>query len=268
MLRKRSGCLRTNRTIQRQCQSVRRVRKRRSVTAACAWRDGRLRDVPALPAGLRGPVAEVDVLAVEAEALVEAAELVEHLAAQEEEGGEHPVGLDRLGRPVLEQVVVELPGLRAEDRAQRRPPDDRAADRREAAARGLPAAVREEQLRADHARPRMDLGELERAARPRPAAARCPGSRRRRTGRSSRRCPVFALAANPSAFVVDDQPARRPSGAGGFATTTSSSTCGASASRQRSSSGCGPCVTTTASTPTLTGALGRPRASGAPSRPS
>ena len=34
--RSRSGCLRTKRRIPRQCQSVRRVKKRRSVTAACA----------------------------------------------------------------------------------------------------------------------------------------------------------------------------------------------------------------------------------------
>src|SRR3954468_12272198 len=46
----------------------------------------RLRDVPALPAGARRAVLQVDVLAVEAEALVEPAELLEHLAPQEQEG--------------------------------------------------------------------------------------------------------------------------------------------------------------------------------------
>ena len=44
--------------------------------------------MPALPAALRGSVGEIDVLAIEAEALVEAAELVEHLPAQEQEGAE------------------------------------------------------------------------------------------------------------------------------------------------------------------------------------
>jgi hypothetical protein len=39
-----------------------------------------LRDVPALPARLRSPVAELDVLTVKTKPLVEAAELVEHLA--------------------------------------------------------------------------------------------------------------------------------------------------------------------------------------------
>src|SRR4029077_15817718 len=40
--------------------------------------DDRVRDVPALPAGLRGPVREVDLLAVHAEAGVVTAELVQH----------------------------------------------------------------------------------------------------------------------------------------------------------------------------------------------
>src|SRR4029079_7601712 len=74
-----------------------------------AVRDDRLRDVPALPAGFRRAVAEVDVLSVEPVARVEAAELVEHLPPEEEEGREHPVGLRRLRGPVLEEVVVELP---------------------------------------------------------------------------------------------------------------------------------------------------------------
>jgi hypothetical protein len=79
-----------------------------SVTAAWAWRTtacGRSSD----PSPPGGAVAEVDVLAVEAEALVEVAELLEHLAPQQEECREHPVGLDRLRRAVVEQVVVELP---------------------------------------------------------------------------------------------------------------------------------------------------------------
>jgi hypothetical protein len=62
--------------------------------------DEGLRHVPALPARLRRSVPEVDV-AVEPKALVEAAELFEHLAAQEQEGAEHPVGRDRLGGTLL-----------------------------------------------------------------------------------------------------------------------------------------------------------------------
>src|SRR5204862_1252873 len=83
--------------------------------------DDRRRDVPPLPAGLPGSVAEVDVLAVEAEALVEAAELVEHRAAEHEERAEHPVGLDRLGGPLVEEVVR---GRRLGDAAERRPADE------------------------------------------------------------------------------------------------------------------------------------------------
>src|SRR5437773_6806205 len=123
--------------------------------------NGRLGDVPALPAGPRRAVTEIDVLSVEAVTLVEAAQLVEHVAPQEEERGEHPVGLDRLGRPLVEQVVVPLPCLRMEERTEGSPPDDRAADRREAAARRLPAAVRELEPRPDPAGARIALGELE-----------------------------------------------------------------------------------------------------------
>ena len=66
----------------RQCQSLRRVNRRLSVTAwwwwtATAW------DVPPLPAGTTRAVGEVDLLAVEPVALVEAAELVEQLSAEE-----------------------------------------------------------------------------------------------------------------------------------------------------------------------------------------
>ena len=73
----------------------------------------RLRDVPALPAGLARAVGEVDLLAVEPVALVEAAELVEQLAAEEEERAEQPVGGGRLGRVLVEQVVAALALLRA-----------------------------------------------------------------------------------------------------------------------------------------------------------
>src|SRR5581483_10103869 len=102
----------------------------------------RRRHVPALPPGLRRAVAEVDLLAVHREARVEAAELVEHRAPEEQEAAEHPVRLDRPGRALVEVVVRSLPLERPEERAARRTPDERPPDRREPAARGLPRAVR------------------------------------------------------------------------------------------------------------------------------
>ena len=121
----RSGCLRTKRMTPAQCQSVRRVSKRLSVTAMCVVPDDpRGRDVPALPASPHRPVLEVDVLSVEPEALVEAAELVEHRPAQEQESAEHPVGLRRLRRRRLVEVEVAAlarttprSGVRLHDRA-------------------------------------------------------------------------------------------------------------------------------------------------------
>src|SRR4029079_10922088 len=68
----------------------------------------RLRDVPALPTRRCGAVAEVDLLAVHPEDRVVAAELVEHGPAQEQRAAEHPVGLDRLLRPLVELVVPTL----------------------------------------------------------------------------------------------------------------------------------------------------------------
>src|SRR4051794_9990371 len=68
----------------------------------------RARHVPALPARLRGAVAEVDVLAVHAEARVEAADRVEQLAAQEQERAEQPIGFDGLLRALVQQVVPAL----------------------------------------------------------------------------------------------------------------------------------------------------------------
>src|SRR3954465_15956030 len=70
--------------------------------------DDRLGDVPALPTGFRGPVAEMHVLAVEPEPGVEAAELVEHLAAEEQERGQHPLCGSGLGGAVLQEIVIEL----------------------------------------------------------------------------------------------------------------------------------------------------------------
>src|ERR1700693_817005 len=104
--------------------------------------DGGLRDEPALPAGPLGAVAEVDILAIEAKALVEAAELVEHLAPKEEEGAEHPVGLHRLCGTLLDQVVAALPLLRLEQTPEGRASHDRARDRREAPGWSLERSVR------------------------------------------------------------------------------------------------------------------------------
>ncbi len=113
------------------------------------------RDVPALPPGLRGAVVEVDVLAVHPVAGVPAADLVEHRAAQQEEGAEHRVCFHGLVGPLVEQVVAALPFERREQLPQRRPPDERAADGRKAAARRLPRAVAVEHLRTADTGARM-----------------------------------------------------------------------------------------------------------------
>ncbi len=97
-------------------------------------RHGRGGHVPALPTGLRRSVAELDVLAVEPEALVEATELLQHLAPEQKEGAEHPVRLHRLGWVLVEQVVRALALERARRVAERRPSDERACHGREAAA--------------------------------------------------------------------------------------------------------------------------------------
>src|SRR5438874_11615664 len=99
-------------------------------------------DAPALPACPGGPVAEVDVLAVHAEAAVEATELVQHRPAQEEEGAEHPVRLDGLRRPLVEEVVPPLAAERPEGEAEGRAPDEGAADGGKATPGRLPGAVR------------------------------------------------------------------------------------------------------------------------------
>src|SRR6266511_4756770 len=85
-------------------------------------RDDGCGNVPALPAGVRSAIGEVDVLAVHAEARVEAAELVEHLASKEEKRAEQPVGFDRL-RMALVEVVVRTLRVRSCE-----PPQRRAAD--------------------------------------------------------------------------------------------------------------------------------------------
>ena len=235
------------------------------MTAACACVTTACGHVPALPAGLGGPVAEVDVLAVEAEALVEPAELVEHLAAQKQERGEHPVGLDRLGRALVEQVVVDLARLRAQGLPERRSPDDRAADGRESAARRLPACRRGTQLRADD-----------------PGARWVSANSRRRPTASGRACGVRvrddderrARGGDPAVRVgreaerplVHDQPCvdgRAPAGSRRRRARPPEARARRGSGR---ASGSGPCVTTTPAT--LTGAPGTPRASGGRSPPS
>src|SRR3954451_13195447 len=67
------------------------------------------RHVPALPARLRSSVGEIDVFAVEPEAGVEAAEVLEHRATQEHKAAEKPVRRHRLVRLVAEVVVLALP---------------------------------------------------------------------------------------------------------------------------------------------------------------
>ena len=140
-------------------------------------------------------------------------------------------------RALVEEVMVDAGASRPEDRAEGRAPDDRSADRREAAPRGLPAAVREEHQRADTPA-RGEPRQTSSCAGPRPPEAPCLGSRRARRERSSPRCPR-SRSRRSRRPLVDDQRVANV-GAGGFATTTSSSTCGRSAARQRSSSGSGP----------------------------
>ena len=114
--------------------------------------------VPALPAVALRAVLQLDVLPVHGEALVEAADLVEHAPAQQQAGAEHPVALDRsLG--LLCQVVPGLGGLDvADQRAQRRTPHERAGDRREAPARALQGAIPLEQPRPRDAAALVRLG--------------------------------------------------------------------------------------------------------------
>src|SRR5580765_5702845 len=118
----------------------------------------RIGDVPALPAGLRGAVAEVDVLAVEAEAGVEPADLSQHRATQEHEAAEHPVGLHGGGR-VLAEVVVRLLLLEWRSKpTERRSPYERPANCREAPSRRDELAVETEHARAGDAAIGMRFG--------------------------------------------------------------------------------------------------------------
>src|SRR5688572_10843512 len=100
-----------------------------------AMANDRAGHVPALPARRCRPVAEVDLLAVHPEAFVEAAELLQHRAAEQEAAAEHPVGLDGLGWTLVEEVVVALVLERRAQAAERRAADERAADGGKAAPR-------------------------------------------------------------------------------------------------------------------------------------
>src|SRR5262245_16592354 len=119
------------------------------------------RDVPALPARLRGPVAEVDVLAVVTEAGVPAVDLLEQRAAHEEEGAEHPIGLHGLGGTLVEGVVLALGLVRRAEPAKRRAAYDRATHGRKAPPGRLPAAVRPLHLRARDPTARASFCEID-----------------------------------------------------------------------------------------------------------
>src|SRR3954467_12378125 len=66
--------------------------------------DDGLRHVPPLPPGTQRAVLQGDVLAVQAEALVEPAELLEHRPPQEQEAAPHPIGPHPLLRLRLAQM--------------------------------------------------------------------------------------------------------------------------------------------------------------------
>jgi hypothetical protein len=65
-----------------------------------------VRVVHHLPAGLLGPDAPVDILAVDPEGLIEQADLVDHLATNEQEGPGYGVHLVRLHRVEIGQIVL------------------------------------------------------------------------------------------------------------------------------------------------------------------
>src|SRR5215210_7601445 len=71
-------------------------------------RDDSLRHVPAFPAGSRGPVTEIDVLPVEPVALVESAQLGEHVSAKKKERAQHPLGFGRADGTMVQLVVSAL----------------------------------------------------------------------------------------------------------------------------------------------------------------
>ena len=118
------------------------------------------RDEPALPARLRRPVGEVDVLDVVAEAGIPAADLFQHRAAQQQTGAaEEPVALHRLGRTGA--VVGDLVPVGIAEQPQRRPAPDRPEHGREPAQARLPGAVGPEHERSDEAGARVCVGEAD-----------------------------------------------------------------------------------------------------------
>src|SRR6266545_851182 len=120
--------------------------------------DGR-GDVPTLPPRPRRAITQVDVLAVEAKAGVEAADLVEHVAAEENEPAEQPVRLHR-PRDVLAEVVVRTLAFQWTQHAPKRcAAAERSAHGREAATRRNELTVEPKHPRAGHAAARPRLGE-------------------------------------------------------------------------------------------------------------
>src|SRR5579859_6994992 len=97
-----------------------------------AVRHHRGRHVPPLPPRLREPVAEVDLLPVHPEALVEPPYLVEGGAPDHQESAQHPVRLHRLRGPLVEVIMAPLPFERRKEEPKRRSPHQRAPDGREA----------------------------------------------------------------------------------------------------------------------------------------
>src|SRR5262249_60117501 len=104
-------------------------------------------------------VADVDVLTVEPEARVEAAELLEHPAPEQEETAEQPVGAHRLGGILVEVVVRTLTLERRSQQAHRGSPNERAAHRREAARGGPEPPVLARHARSGNATPPIRRGE-------------------------------------------------------------------------------------------------------------
>ena len=153
------------------------------------------RDVPALPAGQHRAVLRGRCPRRRGGTLVEAAELVEHRPAQEQEAAEHPVGLDRLVRArLVEMEVVAL----VHELAQRRPPDDRPVTVGKRRRDGCGAAVRIDHARPGDAAARV-LGHEVARARRRPRLGHGVGVRRRaRRRRSCGRSPRLRFAAKPS----------------------------------------------------------------------
>src|SRR6185369_11554102 len=75
---------------QRMARDQAHHRRLRPAVERVAVDDGERRIVPHRPAELAGPLAQVDVLVIEEEAFVEAAELLEALAANQQTAAGHP----------------------------------------------------------------------------------------------------------------------------------------------------------------------------------